>query len=101
MAITIVNRGVVKFQNITTVFFITNNIRDYINNTPTGSTMSENVMARTNWKGGNAAATKQPRAIKRHETPEDLVGACVFLSSAESDFVTGQTLVVDGGSAMW
>jgi len=43
----------------------------------------------------------QTRAIKRHETPEDLVGACVFLSSAESDFVTGQTLVVDGGSAMW
>ena len=66
-----------------------------------GSTMSENVMARTNWKGGNADATKQTRAIKRHETPEDLVGACVFLSSEESDFVTGQTLVVDGGSAMW
>tara|TARA_Y100001934_G_scaffold270891_1_gene356527 strand:- start:512 stop:1270 length:759 start_codon:yes stop_codon:yes gene_type:complete len=66
-----------------------------------GSTMSENVMARTNWKGGNADATMQTRAIKRHETPEDLVGACVFLSSAESDFVTGQTLVVDGGSAMW
>ena len=66
-----------------------------------GSTMSENVVARTNWKGGNADATMQTRAIKRHEQPEDLVGACVFLASAESDFVTGQTLVVDGGSAMW
>lgn len=66
-----------------------------------GSTMSENVVARTNWKGGNADTTMQTRAIKRHEQPEDLVGACVFLASTESDFVTGQTLVVDGGSAMW
>jgi NAD(P)-dependent dehydrogenase (short-subunit alcohol dehydrogenase family) len=29
--------------------------------------------------------------------PEDLVGACVFLASAASDFVTGQTIFVDGG----
>jgi NAD(P)-dependent dehydrogenase (short-subunit alcohol dehydrogenase family) len=37
------------------------------------------------------------RAIQRQEDPEDLVGACVFLASPDSDFVTGQTLVVDGG----
>jgi NAD(P)-dependent dehydrogenase (short-subunit alcohol dehydrogenase family) len=66
-----------------------------------GSTMSENVLARSNWKGGNADATVQTRAIKRHEEPQDLVGACIFLASGESDFVTGQTMVVDGGSAMW
>lgn len=66
-----------------------------------GSTMSENVQARTNWKGGTADATVQTRAIRRHEFPPDLVGACVFLASPESDFVTGQTMVVDGGSAMW
>jgi NAD(P)-dependent dehydrogenase (short-subunit alcohol dehydrogenase family) len=29
--------------------------------------------------------------------PEDVVGAVVFLSSPESDFVTGQTMVIDGG----
>ena len=66
-----------------------------------GSTMSENVLARTNWKGGGPEATRASRALKRDETPEDLVGACVFLASAESDFVTGQTMVIDGGSAMW
>ena len=66
-----------------------------------GSTMSENVVARTNWKGGNADATMQTRAIKRHEEPEDLVGACVFLASGESDFITGQTLAVDGGWIMY
>ena len=66
-----------------------------------GSTMSENVLARTNWKGGGPEQTRATRAIKRDEVPDDLVGACVFFASAESDFITGQTLVVDGGSAMW
>jgi len=42
----------------------------------------------------------QARALKRTEFPQDLVGAAVFLCSAESDFITGQTLVVDGGAQM-
>ena len=66
-----------------------------------GSTMSENVLKRTNWMGGDPRATTASRALKREETPEDLIGACVYLASADSDFVTGQTVVVDGGSAMW
>jgi NAD(P)-dependent dehydrogenase (short-subunit alcohol dehydrogenase family) len=40
------------------------------------------------------------RCIKRAETPEDLTGTIVFLSSDDSDFVTGQTIIVDGGSAL-
>lgn len=36
-------------------------------------------------------------AIKRAEQPQDLVGLVAFLCSSESDFVTGQTIVVDGG----
>ncbi len=40
------------------------------------------------------------RAIPREEVPGDLVGTCVFLASAESDFITGQTIVVDGGAVM-
>jgi len=42
----------------------------------------------------------QQGCIKRVETPQDLVGTIVFLSSAESDFITGQTIAVNGGSAM-
>jgi NAD(P)-dependent dehydrogenase (short-subunit alcohol dehydrogenase family) len=44
--------------------------------------------------------TKMTRAIKRDEKPEDLVGAVSFLASEDAAFITGQTLVVDGGSAM-
>ena len=40
------------------------------------------------------------RAIKRVEQPEDLVGAAIFLISAESDFMSGQTMAVDGGHVM-
>lgn len=38
--------------------------------------------------------------LQRLGLPEDLIGALIFLASEESDFVTGQTLVVDGGRYM-
>jgi 3-oxoacyl-[acyl-carrier protein] reductase len=38
--------------------------------------------------------------LGRLEQPGDLVGAIVFLASDESDFVTGQSLVVNGGRYM-
>ena len=38
------------------------------------------------------------RSIKRLQTPEDLLGVLVYLASSDSDFVTGQTIMVDGGS---
>ena len=65
-----------------------------------GSTASENVMKRSTDLGSSMAGTVSSRALKRVETPEDLVGACVFLASPDSDFMTGQSLVVDGGAAM-
>jgi NAD(P)-dependent dehydrogenase (short-subunit alcohol dehydrogenase family) len=40
------------------------------------------------------------RAIKRSSYPEDMAGTLVYLSSQQSEFVTGQMLVVDGGSFM-
>ncbi len=35
--------------------------------------------------------------LGRVAQPSDLVGACLFLASAASDFITGQILYVDGG----
>ncbi|MBT5048121.1 MAG: glucose 1-dehydrogenase [Rhodospirillaceae bacterium] len=46
-------------------------------------------------------ASAQARAIKRAEEPDDLVGTCQFLASPDSDFMSGQTIVVDGGAIMW
>lgn len=66
-----------------------------------GSTMSENVKARTDWRDGGPAAKLAGRSLKRLQDPDDLIGSCIFFASAESDFVTGQTLVIDGGGAMW
>jgi len=40
------------------------------------------------------------RAMGRSEVPEDLVGTVIFLCSSDSDFITGQTMAVDGGVAM-
>lgn len=64
-----------------------------------GLTMSEKVVNDEQWQVAKDANTNS-RAIKREEVPEDLLGAVVFFSSSDSDFITGQTLVVDGGSAM-
>jgi len=40
----------------------------------------------------------QSRAFQRDGYPADLLGALIFLASGDSDFITGQTIVVDGGS---
>jgi 3-oxoacyl-[acyl-carrier protein] reductase len=40
------------------------------------------------------------RALKRLQYPEDVVGTAVFLASSDSDFITGQTIVVNGGIFM-
>jgi NAD(P)-dependent dehydrogenase (short-subunit alcohol dehydrogenase family) len=70
-----------------------------VNSLAPGFTLSEGVAQKEDhMKAGER--TRATRAIQRDETPEDLVGAVSFLASAEAAFITGQTLVVDGGSAM-
>src|SRR5690242_12076201 len=63
-----------------------------------GMTQSETQVASSS---GNYLATRiAGRAIERVQVPADLVGAVMFLSSPASDFMTGQTLNVDGGKSM-
>ena len=40
------------------------------------------------------------QCLKRREEPVDLVGTAVFLASRDSDFITGQFIIVDGGNVM-
>lgn len=42
----------------------------------------------------------ESRALQREEQPEDLVGAIFFLASPDADFISGQTVNVDGGKHM-
>jgi len=54
--------------------------------------------AATRTQAGDAAKELvKGLAIKRMGQPEDMVGACLFLLSDESAWVTGQILAVDGG----
>ena len=48
-----------------------------------------------------SASRVDARSIKRPQAPEDLTGAVLYLASPDSDFVTGQTLVVDGGNIVY
>jgi len=43
------------------------------------------------------APTVQSRIIKRDMMPEDLIGSLLFFASEDSDFLTGQSINVDGG----
>lgn len=40
------------------------------------------------------------RCFRREELPEDLAGTVVFLAGDDSNFITGQTFVVDGGDIL-
>jgi 3-oxoacyl-[acyl-carrier protein] reductase len=63
-----------------------------------GSTMSEESVTADVLKRRQESTDK--RCFKRVETPADIVGTALFLASKDSDFITGQLLVVEGGGIM-
>tara|TARA_B110000090_G_scaffold153797_1_gene168803 strand:+ start:798 stop:1553 length:756 start_codon:yes stop_codon:yes gene_type:complete len=73
------------------------NIR--VNAVAPGLTMSENVLAKEGI-GDRIHSIINGRALKREQRPEDLIGPVIFLASELSAFVSGQSLVVDGGGIM-
>jgi NAD(P)-dependent dehydrogenase (short-subunit alcohol dehydrogenase family) len=70
-----------------------------VNTLAPGFTLSDTIMSEN---PGHVATAREraihSRSLKRDEHPQDLLGALIFLASAESDFVTGQTVAVDGGN---
>ncbi len=71
-----------------------------VNSIAPGFTMSEQIESQREDLQFNLDMNLAGRAFKREEMPEDLLGTMVFLASAESDFMSGQTVVVDGGLVM-
>jgi NAD(P)-dependent dehydrogenase (short-subunit alcohol dehydrogenase family) len=70
-----------------------------VNSLAPGFTLSDSVISENpNHLAHSQAPSLVRRAIKRDEYPEDLLGTLVFLASADSDFITGQTIAVDGGA---
>jgi NAD(P)-dependent dehydrogenase (short-subunit alcohol dehydrogenase family) len=63
-----------------------------------GFTLSDGVTANPAYVETFRIAANAARAIRRDQHPDDLVGAVSFLASDDAAFVTGQTLVVDGGN---
>ena len=64
-----------------------------------GFTISDAIEGNETFSEQSHQRAVDSRCFKRNELPEDLVGTIVFLASDDSDFITGQTIVVDGGDA--
>jgi NAD(P)-dependent dehydrogenase (short-subunit alcohol dehydrogenase family) len=62
-----------------------------------GFTMSAGVEEHPEVIAALQQVSVSSRTIQRDQVPEDVVGAVVYLSSPAASFVTGQTIVIDGG----
>ena len=62
-----------------------------------GFTLTESVRAQPEVLNALREVSVAARTIQRDETPEDVAGAVAFLCTPDAGFVTGQTLVIDGG----
>jgi NAD(P)-dependent dehydrogenase (short-subunit alcohol dehydrogenase family) len=69
----------------------------HVNCVAPGFTMSEGVKSHPEVVEALRDVSVAARTIQRDQVPEDVVGAVVFLCSPAADFVTGQTMVIDGG----
>jgi NAD(P)-dependent dehydrogenase (short-subunit alcohol dehydrogenase family) len=62
-----------------------------------GFTMSDGVEEHPEVVEALQEISVSSRTIKRDQVPEDVTGAVAFLCGPESSFITGQTMVIDGG----
>jgi NAD(P)-dependent dehydrogenase (short-subunit alcohol dehydrogenase family) len=69
----------------------------HVNCVAPGFTMSEGVQAHPEVVEKLRDASVAARTIQRDQVPEDVAGAVVFLCTPAADFITGQTMVIDGG----
>jgi NAD(P)-dependent dehydrogenase (short-subunit alcohol dehydrogenase family) len=65
-----------------------------------GYTLSDGAMANEEQMAVIRDAANSRRSIQRDQTPDDVVGGVMYFASDDADFVTGQTLIIDGGTYM-
>lgn len=69
-----------------------------VNSVAPGFTLSEGVLKNPELAERSSQFSIKGRALRRDMLPNDLVGAVAFFAGPGSSFITGQTLVVDGGA---
>jgi NAD(P)-dependent dehydrogenase (short-subunit alcohol dehydrogenase family) len=69
----------------------------HVNCVAPGFTLSDGVRERPEVIAALRDVSIAARTLQRDQLPEDVVGAVVFLCTPAADFITGQTLVIDGG----
>jgi NAD(P)-dependent dehydrogenase (short-subunit alcohol dehydrogenase family) len=69
-----------------------------VNTVSPGFTMSDGVLANPVQVEKLQEISLQARLVQRDQYPSDIVGAVAFFCSPDADFITGQSLVVDGGA---
>ncbi len=69
----------------------------HVNCVAPGFTISDGVQAHPEVVEKLRDVSVAARTIQRDQVPEDVVGAVVFLCTPGADFITGQTMVIDGG----
>ena len=69
-----------------------------VNSVAPGFTLSDGVHRNPTLVDGVREPSLRNRVLARDMAPADLVGAIEFFAGAQSAFITGQTLVVDGGA---
>jgi NAD(P)-dependent dehydrogenase (short-subunit alcohol dehydrogenase family) len=71
-----------------------------VNTLAPGLVLSEGVIQNADLREKLTGPVIASRAIKRDQTPADLIEPLLFLASDACAFMTGETMVVDGGSVM-
>jgi NAD(P)-dependent dehydrogenase (short-subunit alcohol dehydrogenase family) len=72
-----------------------------VNSIAPGLTCTDVMEAEEGYTSARFERSVSARAIPRIQMPEDLAGTVIYLASSDSDFVTGQCIVVNGGDNLY
>ncbi len=72
-----------------------------VNSIAPGLTCTDVMEAEEGYTPARFDRSVSVRAIPRIQMPEDLAGTVIYLASGDSDFVTGQCIVVNGGDNLY